>query len=453
MFLLGIFTRYREESKGCVIYCQYISQINQLLEENYMLPLPYSFIGGPGLTQEFFSCWVNKAVSDLGPRFNEKLNFRLPIVSCFDALGKENKYKKKIEHRIDRWLLNKERFEYGLNDYLKRNSNEINEELQKQHTAVKEFVINWFTNVAEKWKDSVPIPIEQLDEKIKHYNDFLRINSKVTDPKLDLTVEEDRIIRKRSRHIYEQIELNEKLLQELEELNINLFNYPFLLIKGDAGCGKSHLLGDIAKQKLKEEKPVILLLGQQFMAGQTIGQNIVNLLDYAGTLQELLNGLNEIGKQINSRVLFMIDALNEGGGKELWKNGLAGFIKEIESYPFIGFVITVRSTYYDSVVPSQVHSNPNITEITHKGFRGNEYAALRLFCEYYGLKQPQFPILNPEFASPLFLHFICQAATLTSSREIPLCFGGLTNVYVDYLNYIEKNWKRNAVNMQHTAGL
>lgn len=438
LFLMGIFTRYREEGRGRIIYCQYINQINQLLKENYLSPLPYSFIGGPGLTRDDFSRRISKAISDLGPRFNEELNFRLPIVSCFEALGKENIYKKKIQRIIDRWLLNNGRYDYGLNDHLNSVSGSNNQKLQEEHLAIKEFVKSWFNEVIEKWEEPLSIHTEDFIERINLYNITLDEASRVIDLPTKSTAKEYEKCSKIIKHIYEQIELNNSLLQDLKELNIGLFNNPLLLIKGDAGCGKSHLLGDISNWKIKEGKPVILLLGQQFIASQSISQNIITLLDYRGTFSELLNGINEIGKQINSRVLFMIDALNEGGGKELWRNGLSGFIDEIASYPFISLVITVRSTYYNAVIPEQVQKKTELTQLTHQGFAGNEYAALRLFCEYYELKQPQFPILNPEFTNPLFLHLICQTAKSTPSKEIPLCFEGLTNIYIDHLEYIEK---------------
>lgn len=359
LFLMGIFTRYREEGRGRIIYCKYINQINQLLKENYLSPLPYSFIGGPGLTRDDFSRRISKVINDLGPRFNEKLNYRLPIVSCFEALGKENIYKKKIQRVIDHWLLNNKRYGYGLNDHLSNVSDSINKKLQKEHVAVKEFVKSWFNAVVEKWEEPLSIHIEYFIERINQYNGFLEETSRIIDLPTKSTAKEYERRSKSIKHIYEQIQLNNSLLQDLEELNIALFNNPLLLIKGDAGCGKSHLLGDIANWKIKEGKPVILLLGQQFIASQSISQNIITLLDYRGTFSELLNGMNEIGKQINSRVLFMIDALNEGGGKKLWRNGLSGFIDEVASYPFISLVITVRSTYYNAVIPDQVQKKQN----------------------------------------------------------------------------------------------
>ena len=41
-------------------------------------------------------------------------------------------------------------------------------------------------------------------------------------------------------------------------------NAPALLISGNGGCGKTHLLCDIAFRQLKDDCPAVLLLGQHF---------------------------------------------------------------------------------------------------------------------------------------------------------------------------------------------
>ena len=62
---------------------------------------------------------------------------------------------------------------------------------------------------------------------------------------------------------------------------------------------------------------------------------------------------NQIGCQIGSRVLLMIDALNEGNQATLWKERLPGLIKSLEVYPAIGLVVSVRDTYFEDVIPER----------------------------------------------------------------------------------------------------
>lgn len=77
VYLLGIFTRFRAEEKGRVIYCQYIEKINELLKRSHLPLINFSYTAGYGLTPLFFINQVEASIANLGPRFSEKLNFKL----------------------------------------------------------------------------------------------------------------------------------------------------------------------------------------------------------------------------------------------------------------------------------------------------------------------------------------------------------------------------------------
>jgi hypothetical protein len=51
--LYGIFTRFRGEEKGKVIYCQYISGVDELLRKNFLPPINYTYLGENGLNPLF----------------------------------------------------------------------------------------------------------------------------------------------------------------------------------------------------------------------------------------------------------------------------------------------------------------------------------------------------------------------------------------------------------------
>ncbi len=199
-------------------------------------------------------------------------------------------------------------------------------------------------------------------------------------------------------------------------------------------------MGDISTLRKNLNLPTILLLGTTF-SDVTIEQNILKKLDLTCSFKEFLENLNSIGLQINSRVLILIDAINEGAGVNLWKNQIAGFIDTVTKYPAIGLVLTIRSTYYHDIIPDSFESNPNITIITHEGFKGNEYEALKLFCKHYGLKLPNFPILNPEFSNPLFLHIICEAVKDLPEKNFPKGFNGINNTYSLYKQYLNRKFE------------
>lgn len=435
VFLYGIFTRFRAEEKGKVIYCQYFETVNELLKRNFLPTISYTYLGNNGLTASFFSYQIEKAIKNLGPRFNEKLNFETPIVDVFDCICKNENFYARITKIVDDWLTERSYRSQKDNQHLA----EIETELDTLRKELKEWLLGLYYSVNDD------IPVLSFIERIKLFkkkvtdkrNEFysLRIdNEESTEKKTNLFDEELNRLR-------EIEEFNYQFLNDIDDLDVKLANHPSLIIKGEAGCGKSHLLGDIASQRKNHNLPTLLFLGQHFNKTETIEKNILNQFGLQCSFKDLMVNLNDIGLQINSRVLILIDAINEGAGADLWKNQIAGFIHEVEKYPAIGLVLTIRSTYFHDIIPNHFKSEPKITIITHEGFKGNEYEALKLFCEFYGLKLPNIPILNPEFRNPLFLHLICEAMKDLPEKSFPKGFNGISKTYGLYKRSLNRRFE------------
>ena len=437
LYLLGIFTRFRPEGKGKVIYCQYVEAVNNLLTRNFLKQIPFSFFAEYGLTPSFFKKQVSLAIENLGPRYNESLNFKLPIATLFNDISRDSIFRARLLKVIDDWLTaNGYRSDYK-DEQLKDIENELNE--------LKKNIVLWVQSV--DWKADKKIDIEFIPKTVNNLN--IKLDNRRTElyELQRLETEKEGEEKKKSYNyrppfehqidrVYEILRSNNDFINNLDSVNTFLSNNPYLLIQGEAGCGKSHLLGDIASERNKNSTPTILLLGQLFLSGQNAWQNILAQLGLTCSPEQLLVSLNSIGKQIGVRILVMIDAINEGAGKEIWPNELSGFVNEFKAYPFIGVVFTVRSTYYNIVVPESIKSKKEVTKIVHEGFKGNEYAALKLFCEHHGLEQPNFPILSPEFSSPLFLQLICYAVMSSESKKFPQGFQGINSIFKLYLEAI-----------------
>lgn len=439
LYLYGIFTRLREENRGKVMYCQYINTVNDLLNDNFLPTISISFFGEYGLTPNFFYTHIDSAVKNLGPRFNNKLNFRLPIAQRFHDIAKDEYFKNKLLGCFDKWLI-------ARNEYHKSKENLLLERIENEYSSLKEVIssallsFDWTPNKNIEL-DPFLLSIQQFNEVIEKKRSEL-FSKQWEEEKKENINEKDFTYRapysKELSRLREILDTNSDLLISLDEVNIKLANNPLLLIDGEAGSGKSHLLGDIAVEQIKQGYPTLLFLGQLLKGSQNVWQNLLAQLGLSCTSTQFLNSLNNIGKQIGSRVLILIDALNEGAGKELWFNELAGFINDVSRYQFIGLVLTVRSTYLNTLIPIIVQKDPRISRITHEGFKGNEYAALNLFCNYYGLQQPTFPILAPEFTSPLFLQIICEGLNESKQKVFPPGFQGILKIFDFYLTTISR---------------
>lgn len=435
--LLGIFTRFRSEEKGKVIYCQYIETLDCILNANYLPALTYSYIAKFGITKEFFMNNIEKSIINLGERYNSRLNFKLPIVQRFNELSKDKVFKSKLIKIFDEWLTDRDisrasdfpELQKIETDLKCLSDNLIEWEKQNPFDILNKLELIWFFEGLDNLDDEIDNLISKLYDLIWKENKNVIAND--SSDKKDKNPYEKLITRLRaiSRKNYQ-------LKSELDAgVNLDLVNNPFLIINGSAGCGKSHLLGDIATERLNNNLPTLLLLGQHFNSTNTIERNILDQLDLSCTFSNFLSILNNIGEQIDSRILIMIDALNETTQAEkLWKTQILGFLKDVSKYPFIGVVCTIRDTYFEHILPAKINEYINV--IKHEAFKGNEYEALKLFCNYYGLEQPNIPILSYEFTNPLFLKLCCSGISNSGEKIFPSGFNGISKVFEYYINSI-----------------
>jgi len=431
VFLLGILTRFRAAEKGKVIYCQFVELIDEILQSNYLPTLTYSYVGERGLTEDFFKRNVDKSISNLSERYSEELNFKLPIAHRFNELAKDTTFKNRFLKVLDDWLLNKD---------IKR-SNDLSE-IQAVENELNELKVKLIN-----WEKQNPLSVAKIIDFDWFFTelDILNKNIDTLQKKIYKSNWEERKAEKDDNGRTYDKALSR--LREIESANfeiisafkndviIDLTNNPILIIDGVAGCGKSHLLGDIAKSRIKNNLPTLLLLGQHFNNADILENNILRQLEIEGNFSEFLSSLNGIGEQINSRVLVLIDAINETtNGETMWKSQIEGLISQILKFPFLGLAVTVRTTYYDYLLPKKISFISTV--IKHEAFKGNEYKALKMFCSFYGLEQPNFPILSPEFSNPLFLKLCCLGIKNSGQKKFPSGFNGISEVFDFYVNSI-----------------
>ena len=241
------------------------------------------------------------------------------------------------------------------------------------------------------------------------------------------------IWRRRLYRFQSQLSETEQRLSEAEEL----VNNRVLIVRGDAGTGKTHLLCDFAHERVKAGAPVVLLLGQWFSGTGEPWTQLLQQLGLQGESPEQFIGALEAAAQAyNCRALVMIDALNEGRGREIWPSHLASFLSRLERSPWIGIALSVRTSYEEDVIAAEVKDRSVV--LTHEGFVGREYDAVQTYFSFYGLEFPSTPILQPEFTNPLFLKTLCRGLQLKGERRIPHGFHGITAAFGMFLDAINK---------------
>ena len=223
-------------------------------------------------------------------------------------------------------------------------------------------------------------------------------------------------------------------LTEFERLS----NSRVLIVTGEGGIGKTHLLCDFAKSRVESGVPAVLLMGHQYRSlelpwSQTLQRLDLNLL----SRDQFVGALESVAQVANSRALVIIDAVNEGQGRELWPAHMASFLTPLTNSPWIGVILSVRSPYQNHVVPQDIFDRAHI--INHEGFSGVEFDAARSFFDHYQIEFPSSPLLQPEFRNPLFLKTLCESLHNMGSRTFPGGTIGVTSIFDTYLMAVNDN--------------
>ena len=208
-----------------------------------------------------------------------------------------------------------------------------------------------------------------------------------------------------------------------------------LILNGQGGTGKTHLLCDFAKMRVEAGAPTVLLMGQQFLSLDPPWVQALERLDLRRlSIEQFIGSMEAAAQAANSRALIIIDALNEGRGRELWRDNLASFLAPLRNSQWIGVILSIRSPYEDYVVPDRVMNQAAI--VRHEGFANVEFEATRTFFDHYGIEFPSAPLLQPEFRNPLLLKTLCQGLQRLGKRTLPRGSSGVTSIFDTYLRAI-----------------
>ena len=224
-----------------------------------------------------------------------------------------------------------------------------------------------------------------------------------------------------------------------------------MIVRGQAGTGKTHLLCDVAHRRLDEGCPTVLLMGQCFTSDETPWSQAAELLDARdSSAAEFVGALECAAQATGVRALVLIDALNEGKGLSVWRTHLPGFLAHFARSEWVGVVLSIRSSY-DGLIPEAVREDAVVA--THQGFGERSYDAMRTFFTYYGLELPSTPLLAPEFGNPLFLKTLCLGLREQSVTRLQRGIYGITGIFDLYIQSIDKRvaskldlppWKKTA---------
>lgn len=209
-----------------------------------------------------------------------------------------------------------------------------------------------------------------------------------------------------------------------------LTNEHFLLITGEAGIGKSHLLADVANHHISLGFPAVLVLGGSFVNGDPWRQIADQLGLTNVTPDAILGALDAAGEAVGTRALVMIDAINERGGIAIWSSRLASFLATANRFPYVAVILSCRTTFLPFIV-REIDATA-LPRLAHPGFAGRAAEAAQRYLDHRGIVRMAAPNFSPEFENPLFLRTCCDALEHRGERELPRGLVGVSGVFDFY---------------------
>ncbi|WP_395681815.1 hypothetical protein [Dokdonella sp.] len=224
------------------------------------------------------------------------------------------------------------------------------------------------------------------------------------------------------------------VLDSIDDSAVRLANSRRLLLVGEAGVGKSHLLADVAANHISREFPAVLTLGSAFSDSEPWHQ-IAEQLGLAQTPPEaILSALDSAAQAAQVRALIMVDAINERNGIAVWSDRLAAFLAETDRFPHIAVLVSCRTTFVPYVVRQL--DETSLPRLVHTGFAGKASDAARRYLDHRGIVRMAVPHLAPEFENPLFLRTCCDMLERRGLRELPRGLAGVSSIFDFYFGAV-----------------
>lgn len=223
---------------------------------------------------------------------------------------------------------------------------------------------------------------------------------------------------------------------------------PILLIGGEWGTGKTHLMCDVTSERLIREAPTVLLLAKNFEGN--VLEDVCSRLGDGTSIEKKFAELEEAGQGAGGRTIFIVDGINEGRRRE-WRQAIAAVLSLVAEHRNIGLVVTCRTPF--EAIAIEKSDLEKFHRLQHYGFDDQEFDAQAAFFQYYRLPLPEVPLLDREFSRPLTLKLICQSLQTLSGKKLAKGFAGIASGQRGMTYVLESFVNRMGEPIEHEFGL
>ena len=396
-----------------------------------------------GFDDGWFARRFEETRDTAGPRYTPEVHVDLPIADRFEAFGRTNRFFDRtivlIRGLADKWAS-------ACSPGASRSGKEWDPEVEAAIRAVaNDAVVQAAKTTIGKAIDEIVAAGSAMEVQPSGTLPFDGTADKVAAVEAAVDGVVEHLSTRQAKHrVFSQYRYQfetfagklRKVREELQEAQL-WGVAKVMIVRGQAGTGKTHLLCDIAHRRLAEGCPSVLLLGQSFTSDGAPWPQAAELLDARSdsSAAEFVGALECAAQAVGVRALVMIDALNEGKGLSVWQTHLPGFLAHFARSDWVGVVLSIRSSY-DGLIPEEVREHAVVA--THRGFGERSYDAMRTFFTHYGLDLPSTPLIAPEFGNPLFLKTLCLGLQGQGETRLRKGIHGITSIFSLYISSVDK---------------
>jgi hypothetical protein len=422
------------------------SEIGKRLSEEQHRGRHWFWFNEQRFSNDWFNRRIEEAVENARDRYTPDLNVDLPVRSVFDSLGRTPAFFNRVARMYTDACVTLRNLRPPANP---SSLKERYEHIQRSGSRVLSRLEPWITGQADyvEWSVTRPIPWDDIASEARELADAaMDAISELFKAQENRKKESTSDCGARSDDLSYAIYQMQKFLSAInaiahysESTECRLSNLPAMLLTGEAGQGKTHLLCHVAKNDTLESRARLLLHGEQFQNDEPWSQ-IVRVLGLNCSQEEFLGALQAAAQASNARILLFIDALNEGEGNRLWWKFLPGMLTTLSRFPWLGLCISIRNSYEDLVIPDTLDAM-RLIRVQHEGFGEVVHDASAKFFAHFGI-EPSTPLLLPEFNNPLFLKLFCQSIHNAGLSRVPAGLRGFTAVFRFYIESIDRKLSR-----------
>ena len=197
---------------------------------------------------------------------------------------------------------------------------------------------------------------------------------------------------------------------------------PNLLVSGEWGTGKTHLLCDFTQDRIGRDQATVLVLAKNFQ-GSVVAE-ICSRIETGHTAAKVFDRLEELAYETKERAVVILDGVNEGRCRE-WREAVTTLQALVADRPNIGLIVTCRTPFEPIAIKQK--DLEKFHKLMHLGFDDQEFDAQAAFFQYYNLPLPEVPLLDREFSRPLTLKLICQSLQSLTGKKLAQGFAGIAS--------------------------